>query len=105
MRWCLTDSREMPSRVSSSDVVFCLDKTVRTMRSGNCWEEGAGEAYFSRRDFMMSLADDMLTLIWSSRSQNAWTSSSLCDVVASCTSGMAIRMGRGTGKMRERDLR
>ena len=29
MRWCLSESKEMPSRVSSSDVAFCLDEEER----------------------------------------------------------------------------
>ena len=64
-----------------------------------CW------TYFSRRDFMMSLADDMLTLIWSSKSQNAWTSSSFGAAAASCTSGVAIRLDGRSRKWRGRDLR
>lgn len=36
--WCLRESREIPSRVSSSDVVLCLRSCVlgsRTSRDGN----------------------------------------------------------------------
>ena len=51
----------------------------------------------------MSRADDMLTLIWSSKSQKAWTSSSLGGT-ASCTSGVAIVI-QGAGMYMERDLK
>ncbi len=99
MRWCLRESREMPSRVSSSDPVLCLAREVgRAVRLGNRWEARLGRTYFSRRDFMMSLADDMLPLIWSSRSQNAWTSSSLGVIVTSCTSDVAISADEGLAR-------
>ena len=62
MRWCLSESREMPSRVSSSDVALCLHDEKRAYSQETIGMEGCW-TYFSRKDLMMSLADDMLTLI------------------------------------------
>ena len=58
--WCLRDSKEIPSRVSSTDVVLCLQHPDLCQSSV---QFSGRDTHFSRRVFTTSLAADILTLI------------------------------------------
>lgn len=71
-RWCLSDSNDMPSFVSKSVVVFCLQ-----MSNFDDVQNGKKNSYFSCKDLTTSRTDDMLRVISSTTSQNSrWLRSS-----------------------------